>query len=57
MKQIFNVLQDNPAVQAILHKQQGIGNLSLSEEALLLVTAFQQNPRNIVVVKQNLYTA
>lgn len=57
MKQIFDVLQDNPAVQAILHKQQGIGNLSLSEEALLIVTAFQQNPRNMMVVKQNLYTA
>lgn len=57
MQEILKILQENPAVEAIIEKQNGLGNLSLSEEALLIASAFQRKKRNIVVVKQNLYTA
>lgn len=57
MLQLFELLRDNPAIQAIQNKEDGLGNLSLSEEAVLISTAFHIQPRNIVIVKQNLYTA
>lgn len=57
MQEIFQILRENPAVKTILHHEDGLGNLSLSEEALLVLTAFHEQPRNIVIVKQNLYTA
>lgn len=57
MEVLNRVLKDNPAVQCILAKQNGLGNLSLSEEALLISAAYAQAPRNFVIVKQNLYSA
>lgn len=50
-------LNENPAVLSILNKKSVLGNLSLSEEALLIAAAYDVRPRNIVIVKQNLYTA
>lgn len=48
---------ENPAVQAILNKQQGLGNLSLMEEAILIATAYQKQPQTMLIVKNNLYNA
>lgn len=57
MKAILKRLENNPAILSILSEESKLGNLSLSEEALLLATAFQRKPQNMVIVKQNLYTA
>lgn len=48
---------DNPAVQAINHKQTGLGNLSLIEEAVLIASAYQKQPQTILIIKNNLYNA
>ena len=45
---------DNPAVQAINHKQTGLGNLSLIEEAVLIASAYQKQPQTILIIKNNL---
>lgn len=50
-------LYENPAVKALLAKQQGLGNLSLIEEAVLIAAAYQKQPQNMLIVKNNLYTA
>lgn len=54
---ILTQLQNNPAVESILKKESRLGNLSLSEEALLILSAFEKQNRNILIVKPNLYTA
>ena len=54
---LLRELKDNEALQSILHKQSNLGNLSLSEEALLLAAAFKQQPKNLFVIKNNTYTA
>ena len=43
---LLRELKDNDALQSILHKQSNLGNLSLSEEALLLAAAFKEQPKN-----------
>lgn len=48
---------DNPAVQAIIQKQPGLGNLSLIEEAVLIASAYQKQPQSMLIVKNNLYNA
>lgn len=57
MEALLRVLSDNPAVKSIIERKSGLGNLSLSEESLLIAAAFTQNKQNIIVIKQNLYTA
>lgn len=57
MEALLRALSDNPAVKSIVERKSGLGNLSLSEEALLIAAAFTQNKQNIIVIKQNLYTA
>ena len=57
MKVILNELKDNEAVQAILKRKGQIGNLSLSEEALLFASAYQQKPQSMFIIKNNAYTA
>ena len=54
---LLRELKDNDALQSILHKQSNLGNLSLSEEALLLAAAFKEQPKNLFVIKNNTYTA
>lgn len=54
---LLRELKDNEALQSILHKQSNLGNLSLSEEALLLAAAFKEQPKNLFVIKNNTYTA
>lgn len=55
--ELLKQIQNNPAVESIINKQSVLGNLSLTEEALLLAAAFTKQKRNIVIIKQNLYTA
>lgn len=57
MKQILKELQQNPGVQSILKKESLLGNLSLTEEALLIAAAFEQTDQSYVIVKNNLYSA
>ncbi|MEG0409847.1 MAG: transcription-repair coupling factor [Erysipelotrichaceae bacterium] len=57
MNTILNIIKNNPAVESLLNKEQRIGNLSLSEEALLLASLYEKDKQNIVVIKNNLYTA
>lgn len=57
MNNILKELQQNPGVQSILKKESLIGNLSLSEEALLLASAFVQTNQSFMIVKNNLYSA
>ena len=57
MRQLCRELENNPAVQSILHKESALGNLSLSEEALLLATAFTQSSQSFFIVKNNAYSA
>lgn len=57
MKILLNELKQNEAVQSILHKQSNLGNLSLSEEALLIATAFREDAKSMFIIKNNTYTA
>ncbi|MEG3039819.1 MAG: transcription-repair coupling factor [Erysipelotrichaceae bacterium] len=57
MNNLLNIIKNNPAIDSLMKHEQRLGNLSLTEEALLLVGLFQKDKQNIVVVKNNLYTA
>lgn len=57
MNHIIKLIKDNPAVTSILNKESALGNLSLSEEALLLASAYTQSDQSFLIVKNNLYTA
>lgn len=57
MKQLLKQLYSNTAVDCLIHKQSGLGNLNPTEEALLIAAAYQKQPRNILIIKQNLYSA
>ena len=57
MNALLKRLSVNPAVQTLLHRESGLGNLSATEEALLLAAAFDQDPQTMIVVKNNTYTA
>ena len=48
---------ENPAVEAVLKKQSGLGNLSLIEEAEILAAAYQKQPQTMLIIKNNLYNA
>lgn len=57
MRTILKYLENNPAVNGLLNNENRLGNLSLCEEALIVATAFSKSPKNMVIVKNNLYTA
>ncbi|MEG2410446.1 MAG: transcription-repair coupling factor [Erysipelotrichaceae bacterium] len=57
MNTLLNIIKNNPAIDSLAKHEQRLGNLSLTEEALLLAGLFQRDKQNIVVVKNNLYTA
>ena len=44
MNALLKRLSANPAVQTLLHRESGLGNLSATEEALLLAAAFILSP-------------
>lgn len=41
MNALLKRLSANPAVQTLLHRESGLGNLSATEEALLLAAAIR----------------
>lgn len=57
MNILLQELRENEAVQSILSRESVLGNLSLSEEALLIASAFQQKPSPMFIIKNNAYTA
>ena len=57
IKQLLQILQENPAVRNLCAGKSELGNLSLSEEALLLAAWFTRQPQTLLVVKNNSYTA
>ena len=57
MRKIVERLFQNPAVEAIIHNQTGVGSLGLQEEALILSAAFLRSKHSMFVVKNNLYEA
>ena len=57
MDNLFHLLQEDPALINLTSHKQPLGNLSDVEEILLLAASFKQNPRNLVVIKPNTYTA
>ena len=57
MNLILKELASNEALQSILQGESHLGNLSLTEEALLLSAAFKQNAKTMFVIKNNAYTA
>lgn len=57
MNCLLNELVNNPAVECLLRKESSLGNLSLSEEALLYASLFRQSRQTLLIVKNNVYTA
>ncbi|MGL5978551.1 MAG: transcription-repair coupling factor [Erysipelotrichaceae bacterium] len=57
MKPILEYVQQNPLIQSYVDGIEGIGNLSLYEEALLHVIRFQAKQEPLLVVKSNAYQA
>lgn len=57
MNFLLGRLADNPAVQACTEQQPFLSASSLTEEALILAASYVQNPRPMLIVKNNLYTA
>lgn len=57
MQTILREITQNAALESLINKQSKLGNLSLSEEALLMAADFQLTKKPLVIVKNNLYTA
>ena len=57
MNFLLGRLAVNPAVQACTAQQPFLSASSLTEEALILASSYAQNPRPMLIVKNNLYTA
>lgn len=57
MKDFWNLLKDDDAVIALNSRKEGLSSLTANAESLVVATAFKTRPRNMVVVKNNLYTA
>ena len=57
MIEFWNLLKDDAAVKAVNDRIKGLSSLAPNTEALVIATAFRQQPRNLVIVKNNLYTA
>lgn len=54
---LLREIAQNDGVKSIQKKESLLGNLSLSEEALLLAAAYRKNPQSMFVIKNNAYTA
>lgn len=57
MNALLHELRENDAVRSILAKKNTLGNLSFTEEALLLATAYKEKPSSMMIIKHNAYTA
>ncbi|MDD3049264.1 MAG: transcription-repair coupling factor [Bacilli bacterium] len=57
MKDLLRILSDNPAFIAFDEGKSVLGNLNLSEEALMIASSFNKYKKAMLIVKNNLYTA
>lgn len=57
MKDLLKILFENPAFQAFDKQESILGNLNINEEALMIASSFTKRKRNMLIVKNNLYTA
>ena len=57
MTDLWNLLKDDAAVKALNDRKKGLSSLPANTEALVVAAAFREEPRNLVIVKNNLYTA
>ncbi|MDD7280567.1 transcription-repair coupling factor [Floccifex sp.] len=54
---ILKLFDDNIVVKQILKQEDNVGNLTLMEEAMLVVNAFHQDHQTRIIVKENRYQA
>ena len=54
---IFNVLKDSQQVVEIKNKKSELNISNICEEALLICTSYLNNPRQILIIKENSYQA
>ena len=54
---LYKKLENNVAIQEFTARKSPITISSLIQEALLIATSYQQNPRPIIILKPNLYLA
>ena len=57
MTDLWQLLKQDEAVKALNAQKEGLSSLPPSAECLVVAAAFRERPRNMVVVKNNLYTA
>lgn len=57
MNFLLGRLAHNPAVAACTRQEAFLSASSLTEEALILAVSYAQNPRPMLIIKNNLYTA
>ena len=57
MIDLWKVLQRDEAVWALTNKEPGLSALTPTAETLTVAASFKENPRMMVIVKNNLYTA
>lgn len=57
MNFLLGRLANNPAVAACTRQEAFLSASSLTEEALILAASYAQNPRPMLIIKNNLYTA
>lgn len=57
MNFLLGRLAHNPAVAACMRQEAFLSASSLTEEALILAASYAQNPRPMLIIKNNLYTA
>lgn len=57
MKTILTKLTNHPVIQDFSLGKVSFSHVSLTQEALLIASSYQNNPRSIVIVKPNLYQA
>lgn len=57
MKTLLTKLTHHPIVQDFSQGKVSFSHISLTQEALLFASSYQNNPRSLVIVKPNLYQA
>lgn len=57
MRFIHEILKDNPFISAMINQEEGLGGLSLHDEAILLSNLYNQDKQPLFIVKPNLYQA
>ena len=54
---LTDLFKENKAVDSILNRKENLASLSCVEESLLVAAAFEKNPQNMILVKNNLFNA